>query len=585
MVTLSGCLPPGPRALLKGEKLLGQGRYPEAVVVLEQATTLLPRNAQAWNHLGLAHHGAGDAAKAQAAYVRALSLDNNLAVVRYNLGCLYLERTNLPPAIQELTAYALLQPNSVEARLRLGTALLRARRLDEAERRFREVLELHPRHPQALNNLGIIQVQKRNPREAANYFNLVLTHDPAYAPALLNLAVLNQAAFNNRPAALQGYRKYLAAQPGAADSAAVQAVLSQLDAELNPAARPPRAPAPAAPPPTPTVRTTAVAAASPPRPAPATNRSPATVASVPRPAPAPVAKPAPTPPPPSPVAITTPPPPAPVPSAPPIPVTEVAREELVVAPARDVSPAAVPAAPERPSSSPTAVPAAPAGDAAREDARRGLLTRLNPFGGKGRPASPGPVTNAPARPGQTVSAPPKPAPPPPPPPPRYPLQTPAPVKPGNRAAAEPAFARGVTAQQGREFTKAIAEYQYALAQDPSYYEAYYNLAVAARDSGQLGLALAAYEGALGVKPDAADARYNFALALRAGGFTLDAADQLQQMLRARPDEVRLHLSLGNLYSQNLRENAKARNHYQRVLALQPGHPEAERIRAWLTANP
>ena len=56
---LTGCAPPGPRALIEGKKLMDQGRFPDAVEELKVAASLLSTNAQAWNYLGLAYQYAG----------------------------------------------------------------------------------------------------------------------------------------------------------------------------------------------------------------------------------------------------------------------------------------------------------------------------------------------------------------------------------------------------------------------------------------------------------------------------------------------------------------------------------------------
>ena len=85
---ISGCTPPGPRALLQGKQLLDEGRYSDAVPKLEKAAALLPKNALAWNYLALAYHGNGQLEPAANAYRAALALDHKLTVVRYNLGCL-----------------------------------------------------------------------------------------------------------------------------------------------------------------------------------------------------------------------------------------------------------------------------------------------------------------------------------------------------------------------------------------------------------------------------------------------------------------------------------------------------------------
>ncbi|NDE98741.1 MAG: tetratricopeptide repeat protein, partial [Verrucomicrobia bacterium] len=85
LMGLAGCMPPGPRALLTGERLIKEGKYNEAIAPLTEATVLLPRNAQTWNHLGLANHNAGKANAARSAYLKALEVDVNLAPARFNL--------------------------------------------------------------------------------------------------------------------------------------------------------------------------------------------------------------------------------------------------------------------------------------------------------------------------------------------------------------------------------------------------------------------------------------------------------------------------------------------------------------------
>ena len=47
LLLFCGCKPPGPRALLKGERLIQEGQYEQAVQSLQVATRLLPKNAQA----------------------------------------------------------------------------------------------------------------------------------------------------------------------------------------------------------------------------------------------------------------------------------------------------------------------------------------------------------------------------------------------------------------------------------------------------------------------------------------------------------------------------------------------------------
>src|SRR6185503_16373321 len=99
------CSDPGSRALLKGEKLIQQGQYAKAIAELETATRLLPRNAQAWNHLGLALHYSKQFPQAQQAYRQALAIDHNLASARFNLGSLLFEHNDFASAMDQFTSY------------------------------------------------------------------------------------------------------------------------------------------------------------------------------------------------------------------------------------------------------------------------------------------------------------------------------------------------------------------------------------------------------------------------------------------------------------------------------------------------
>src|ERR1035438_4154531 len=103
-ILIAGCMPSGPRALLKGKKLLERGDYAGAVAQFKNATSLLATNAQAqaWNYLGVACQYAGQPTNAVTAYKRALELDRDLMEVHYNLGCLWLERNKPDTAENEL---------------------------------------------------------------------------------------------------------------------------------------------------------------------------------------------------------------------------------------------------------------------------------------------------------------------------------------------------------------------------------------------------------------------------------------------------------------------------------------------------
>ena len=104
----------------------------------------------------------------------------------------------------------LLQPNSADGWIKLGNAHLRAHKLEAAEKSFKAGLALNPHHPEGLNGLGIVHLQHKRPLDAFNCFNVAVTEHPNYSPALLNAGIVSQQYLNNRAAALDKYKQYLA---------------------------------------------------------------------------------------------------------------------------------------------------------------------------------------------------------------------------------------------------------------------------------------------------------------------------------------------------------------------------------------
>jgi len=615
-----GCSPPGTRAFLEGDRLLRQGKFAPAIEQLKIATELLAESAQprAWNHLGLAYHQAGQPNEAVQAYQQALRLNPNLAVTRFNLGCLHFDLNNFPAAIAELSAYTVLEPKTAPAWLKLASAYLRTRQFDAAEKSYQTALQLNPALPEALNGLGLIQIQRKRLREALTFFNTALEKQPNYAPALLNLAVTYHP--QNRLLALRKYREYVELKPRPPDSLAVEEIIRQIEAELNP---PPRLVHTNPPPALTNLAQAKVALSNAPAPPRATTSPPPTLvasalpqsktsppksnASLERPATD--AKPG-TPP----IASSTPiAPPSGELREEPLPRIEVVTLSNDFAPKlpQDVTPEPPPTPPATntllaatPQTVPEESPSAPLirSVALREkpkSAARRVLDKLDPRGWFGRKSAA--ATAAEREPAaqeratrETENRPVRYAPPPapavnprpqPPPVPRYPYRSPARPAAGDRAQAEPFFAQGLRAHRERRLTSAIEAYRAAIKFDPSYFDAHFNLGLAAFDVKDLGQSLLACEYALALDAGSADARYNFALALERAGFYLDAANELEKVLTDHSDNDRAHFALAKVQAERLAQIDSAREHYRRVLRLNPAHPEAAAIRYWLAAHP
>ena len=194
-------------------------------------------------------------------------------------------------------------------------------------------------------------------------------------------------------------------------------------------------------------------------------------------------------------------------------------------------------------------------------------------------------TSPPTPAAPAASAPVKMVPPAPPTFPRYLYLSPHKPRAGDRKAAARAFAAAQQSEKDQDLAAAMDSYRKAAELDPAWFEAQYNYAVLAWRQRAFSHSLAASEMALALRPADTDARYNFALALKSAGYAADAVNELNKIVAANPDEARAQLALGNLYSQQLRDPARARQHYLKWLDLDPHNPQATNIRFWLSANP
>ncbi|MBI3876254.1 MAG: tetratricopeptide repeat protein [Verrucomicrobia bacterium] len=557
-VLLAACTPPGPRALLKGEKLLKEGHAKAALDEFKDAVTHLPQNAQAWNHLGLAHHAVGQPAEAARAYRQALALDPNIIVAHFNLGCLLLESGQAAPAVNELASFTLQNPKSLDGWLKRGSAELHARQFDAAEQSFRRATNLNPRLPDALNGLGVAQLYRNRARDAFQTLYTANQAAPAYAPAALNLAVVTHQYIaarqpEYRSLALQKYREF-AAIPGAPNRDAVQSVIQALEEQLNP---PPKVILNKPPAPSPQTNSAAVKSSPPVVTKAETNN-------VPPKASPPVTM----------VAVASP--------AKIEPAAEVTRpgelppfkpviEPLPAAP-RPVSPQPVQAATVTPLTTPATSP--------KPDTSATSKPALPPFGtppGTAPSETPLPETKS-ARPAPAVEAAPVNIA-------RYSYRNPSKPAPGNRFAAESFYAQGEELKLRGRWADALAAYEQAARTDPAFFEAQHNVGAMANQVNQMPRALLAYETALALQPASLSARFNFALCLENAGYYRDAANELERLLTDYPDEARAHLALANLYAKRLMLLNSARDHYVRVIQLDPQHPQGTDIRFWLRDHP
>ena len=239
--------PRQPREL--GAELRRQGRFAEAIEVLQRALERVPGDAQMLSELAHAWRLRGDLAAARAAVSRALEIAPGLAGAWFNLGAVQIEQgetargiesyrraleidpgfaeawSNLGEALGasgdrpgEISAYrrALgINPQLAPVWSNLGSALLEAGETSEAVSACRRAVELAPEFAPAWNNLGTTLYEHGEHAEAVRACERALELAPELAEAWSNLgcALLEQGAIER---SLAAHRRALELQPLAA---------------------------------------------------------------------------------------------------------------------------------------------------------------------------------------------------------------------------------------------------------------------------------------------------------------------------------------------------------------------------------
>ena len=199
-----------------------QGRYADAVSMLQRAVELNPSSGAAHANHGAALRAAGNPVAAESAFERAARLVPDWSLPVKNLGSIRLERGDADAAIAAFRRASEIDPRDVDAFLDLGTSLLsigdlggsgdrastRGRLLAgsragallpgqcarargdtaSAEQCFREALSLEPRLAEASNNLGAILQRAGDLARAEHCFRDALAARPAFNAARANLA-------------------------------------------------------------------------------------------------------------------------------------------------------------------------------------------------------------------------------------------------------------------------------------------------------------------------------------------------------------------------------------------------------------
>ncbi len=173
--------------VMRGERLLAEGKIEDAKRVFEQAVVDEPRDARAWLDLGLAREAAGDAAGGEAAYRRATELDPGFAEAFNNLGVILRERGRLGDAIPLLERAVALDPEHPAAPFNLALAYEERGDIEAAEAQYLAAIDRLPRDPIPRINLAMMLIDAGRRGEAAE--QLRAARPFVHSDVLLSIAV------------------------------------------------------------------------------------------------------------------------------------------------------------------------------------------------------------------------------------------------------------------------------------------------------------------------------------------------------------------------------------------------------------
>jgi tetratricopeptide (TPR) repeat protein len=193
-----------------GAALTRLGRFDQAVEALRQAATLQGGSGDAWLALADALHASGDAAGADAAYlrhVRSSAKDPRMLAIGQALF-----ENRLPEAEAQLRAHLRRAPTDVAAIRMLAEAGARLGRDDDALALLTRCLELAPGFHAARKNLAQVLNRGNRQQEALEQVEVLLAADPVH-PGYRNLKAVILGRIGDYAQAITLYEELLATHP------------------------------------------------------------------------------------------------------------------------------------------------------------------------------------------------------------------------------------------------------------------------------------------------------------------------------------------------------------------------------------
>ena len=208
------------------------GQLARAVDLYREAVAEAPDAPDGWYNLAVALQEMGRVKESAEAVKEAIRRDPARPEAHNSLGVAESMQGHFDEALAEFRKVIALDARNASAYNNEGNVYRSEGRLDEAAEAYRKASELAPRYADPLNGLGTLEVQRNHPELAVPLFDRALALAPADHEVLLNRAIALET-MGDRQAAIEGYRRFLAAVGDSPEYAAQRSAATQLLARMQ----------------------------------------------------------------------------------------------------------------------------------------------------------------------------------------------------------------------------------------------------------------------------------------------------------------------------------------------------------------
>ncbi len=175
---------------IQGNVAYKKGNYEEAIKFYSEAIEKTPDFADAYNNRGTVKMASNKLEEAIVDFEKALSIDNEFILAKYNLGEAYSNTIELDKSLELLKQIETKYKDSSFYFVTLSNVLIKKNKYSEANAYLLNAIRLDKKNDKAFTNLGFIQYSERKYIEAKVSFEQAISLNPNQDLAYNNLSLV-----------------------------------------------------------------------------------------------------------------------------------------------------------------------------------------------------------------------------------------------------------------------------------------------------------------------------------------------------------------------------------------------------------